>query len=837
MEIQAIKSKLSIEQVLRHYGIKINRNGHVNCPFHEDKTPSMRVYKDTNTVYCFSGNCATHGKALDVIEVIQRKESCGKHQAIMKAKELLGYEKPQKQGLTLEKVYQSYQKGLSQTPRAQGYAQERGLDWAQLKLGYNSGQLHHRKPEAFIQELVKLKLLKPWSGGGYQPFGRGCLLFLLRNKQGQLVSLYGRSIKGAGHYYMPQRSGLYPHYLPQDTQRLILTESVIDAASILQMKKISKQYQVLALYGTNGLTKEHQAHLQSLKKLQEIVIMLDGDEAGHKASEQHQTTLSRLLPNTTIRMAQLPQNMDVNELWANHLDEKLFEELLEIEEKQAVQAPKTGLDTSNPYDLRYPGKAASYAIKGGLKTGALDSLKVTLVTTNKAGRSYRSKVDLYEDKTVEKYLAAASEKLGIEAVKMDIDLSILTDQLEQYRAERMPQIQGEQKKPFQISELERLAAKRFLEAPELLARLNEKIGQTGIVGEEKNRLLLLMVASSYKQANPLHALIQGSSSSGKTLLLRKVMNLIPKPSRHIWTRITDKSLYHAGKKYRHSAVAVEDWDGLSEEVQYVIRELQSGGILRSSTTEKRSDGQLVSREITAQGPISSLMCTTRGSVYEDNMSRCFLVAVDESRAQTERILAYQYRKDRGEVSQKAEGENSRHMQVLVECLKPVQIINPYAGKVELPKTAHKIRRLNALFQAFVQQIACWHQYQRKKDQQGRIIVEKSDLKAAIDLLFETLVLKVDELDGSLRTFFEWLKGYVKKKEEGLFTQREVRQGYRVSKTQMFRYLQQLLSLEYIAKQQVSRRNTFHYKLIYEDDQQALKARIQRDLATQLAQLA
>jgi len=70
MEIQEIKKQLSIEAVLSHYGLTINRNGHVNCPFHADKTPSMRVYKDTNTVYCFSGNCATHGKAMDVIEVI-----------------------------------------------------------------------------------------------------------------------------------------------------------------------------------------------------------------------------------------------------------------------------------------------------------------------------------------------------------------------------------------------------------------------------------------------------------------------------------------------------------------------------------------------------------------------------------------------------------------------------------------------------------------------------------------------------------------------------------------------------------------------------------------------
>jgi len=52
MEITQIKQKLTILQVLSHYGLSVNK-GHVNCPFHNDQTPSMRVYEKTNTVYCF----------------------------------------------------------------------------------------------------------------------------------------------------------------------------------------------------------------------------------------------------------------------------------------------------------------------------------------------------------------------------------------------------------------------------------------------------------------------------------------------------------------------------------------------------------------------------------------------------------------------------------------------------------------------------------------------------------------------------------------------------------------------------------------------------------------
>ena len=44
MEIQEIKKHLGIARVFAHYGLEIKK-GHVYCPFHADKTPSMKVYE------------------------------------------------------------------------------------------------------------------------------------------------------------------------------------------------------------------------------------------------------------------------------------------------------------------------------------------------------------------------------------------------------------------------------------------------------------------------------------------------------------------------------------------------------------------------------------------------------------------------------------------------------------------------------------------------------------------------------------------------------------------------------------------------------------------------
>jgi hypothetical protein len=48
------------------------------CPFHDDKTPSFVIYKETNTFYCFSA-CGEGG---DVIRFVMKLNSCDFKQAV-----------------------------------------------------------------------------------------------------------------------------------------------------------------------------------------------------------------------------------------------------------------------------------------------------------------------------------------------------------------------------------------------------------------------------------------------------------------------------------------------------------------------------------------------------------------------------------------------------------------------------------------------------------------------------------------------------------------------------------------------------------------------------------
>ena len=235
-------------QVLTHYRLKPDARHRLRCPFHEDRTPSMQVYPATNTAYCFSGNCATHGTSLDVIDFVMRKEGCTKREALEKCKALIGQvpsadvrrKAPSNRELAskasrsavLLKAWQYMRNAVGSSPTARGYLEGRGIDYKMLRVrgldvGYQGGQMHHgqRAEQELIEGLLGVGLLKEVVGGrnnrsggpAYRTFGHKCVAFALRDESGQVAGLYFRSTAGGEaktgrHYYLRDRRGLWPRW-------------------------------------------------------------------------------------------------------------------------------------------------------------------------------------------------------------------------------------------------------------------------------------------------------------------------------------------------------------------------------------------------------------------------------------------------------------------------------------------------------------------------------------------------------------------------------------------------------------------------------------------------
>lgn len=844
MEIAEIKAQLPIQTVLNHYNLTPDRNNRLCCPWHHDKTPSLQIYPKTNTYTCFSSNCDAGSG--DQIEMIQRMEKCTKHEAIQKAKVLLGQNIPsdgrtgvkkqeQKPTNNLGEIFTKLKSNYKKSQKAQVYAKSRLIE--DLKTGYNGGSFPHLK---------------------------NCLVFPLRNPIGEIVSFYGRSIIGTDknkHYYLKGRSGLYPNHPSQNTETLILTESIIDSLHI--------EGEVLAMYGTNGLTVEHIDAIKSLEKLKEIILFFDGDEAGDAAIQKVGKKLSEIKQEIKISYVETPRDTDINNIVVNHPDtyQTIIQDLIKnrkelifsiessVEQERvrippfiqdgAESEPIPKLNTTNKHNLKYKTETAIYSIKGGITKNSLDAMKVTLVIEIEGSyRKSRNKLDLYEDKQVDKISREAAEKLNIEASEIELDLNRLTDLLDEYRE------QGKQEDKAVIPQMnikEKEQCLSFLRKPNLIQNIDKLIEKSGVIGEERNRISLFCIAASHKMPQTLHALVQGSSGSGKTHLLKQITNLMPGENVIRLTRVTESSFYNYGEtELRGKLIVIEDYDGLKEEAEYAFRELQSNEEIISSTSvkdERSGDIKAMIRKV--KGPIGSLSATTRSEIYEDNLSRCFVIAVDESSQQTHRIINYQNQVAAGIIDKAKQEKVVRFLGNCMRLLKPIDVINPFAAKLNLPPEAFKIRRLNSNFQAFIRQITLINQYQRKKDAQGRLITELEDIKTAVNIMFDSIILKIDELDGGLRLFYERLKIYITEKAEQNeekpslqdFTQREIRHNLRISKTSLQRYINDLVTLEYIQQSGGHHNRGYKYKITYWDDIGKIRAEIKDYLYQQIEQMS
>ena len=780
MEITEIKERLSLSAVLQHYHLE-PKNKMLHCFYHEDKTASLQVNLEKNFYKCHS--C---GKTGDVIQFIEDYEKLTKHEAIKKAESLIGglqlsvdgkktqtakSEQPTTDTEFLERMFSYFKNALHSSKPAREYLGKRNLDNSILEIGYNSGQFHHgeRKTEELIRKALEAGLLQDkglinsrTGEKGYSPFAKWCICFALRNKEHRITGLYFRSAlyddpsldsSIAKHFYLKNRSGIYPGYPKSDTKKLILTEAIIDAASLLQIKNIAENYSIIACFGTNGLNEEisqaiqEWCHSEQSEESKEIIFCFDNDEAGKKAVEKYSADFIKNDPKLKISFVELPCK-DVNETLQLH-DESIFTQLLE-ERKILFSSEVKSLDT------QLNEKSAQSAQSAG------DSLAQLNVT---------------EPKTA-------------------------TD---------------------------------FLQQKDLLKNLNQLIEKAGIIGEEQSRLLLFLITISYLNKSPLHGIVQGSSGSGKTHIISRIADLMPQEDVLRFTRITESSLYNWGEfDLFQKIIIIEDLDGLKEDALYALREFISNQVLRSSVTIKDKKGNNKSSHKIVKGQFSSLSATTKGETYEDNMSRSFLLAVDESKEQTQRIIHYQNQRNAGEIDRNEQNWATNFVQKLVRNLKHYEVINPFATKLNLPEKVHKIRRLNEMYQSVIKQVTFINQYQREV-KNGYLITEIEDIEQATEVLFESIVLKVDELDGSLRQFFERLKKYVKNEHQE-FILRDIRQEFNISKTQMFRHIQTLLELDYIKQTGGFANKGIKYKISYWDNHQKLRTEIKEFLNNQIRQL-
>ncbi len=498
------------------------------------------------------------------------------------------------------------------------------------------------------------------------------------------------------------------------------------------------------------------------------------------------------------------------------------------------------LQTDTPEQLTYSNGLLTLTVLGGVKLEGLDRLRVTLKIElpDSPQPPLRHNLDLYNDTQVEKLVRRTAERLETGTSIIAASLAELTQELELYRLEEIKQqVTAPQARPLTPGEQE--AAKEHLQAANLMEQTIQDLQATGIQGEQDNSMILYLAMTSRKCHDPLSVICLAKSGMGKSYLMEKVANCLPGEDKKEHTQFTGNSFYYYKREeIRGKVFLIEDLDG-AQEVLFPIRELQTKKRISKTVTIKDKQGQLRTVTLVVEGPVSVIGCTTREKVYEDNANRSILIYIDGSKEQDARIMDYQKQLRAGIVDDAKEKATVQQLQNMQKLLQPVRVINPYATLIELPQELFKPRRTLPLLLSFIEAITFYHQHQRPLQAEpstAEVYIETTprDIEWAFKLLKETLFRKSDELSGSLREFYEWLRLWAKEQRLDKFYGNDIRKHSRIHPRTLQRYLGELAEYGYISFIGGSKyRSGYQYGIDQAAPQEQLQANIEKQIADTL----
>jgi len=300
-----------------------------------------------------------------------------------------------------------------------------------------------------------------------------------------------------------------------------------------------------------------------------------------------------------------------------------------------------------------------------------------------------------------------------------------------------------------LSDSEREAALERLRSPSLLYDYGQFIKRLGVIGEEKNVLILLLVFVTRLFDQLISLVIKAESSTGKSFILKTCLRVLPEECFEVYTSMSDKAIIYTEKDFRHKFLIFYEFAGQSEEVDHLVRTLQSEGRLRYEVSVKGEEGGYETITIDKPGPTGFITTTTKPQLFDENETRIFSIYADESDEQTKKILeklGAQFESGEYEVPE-TEVESWKNVQRVLE---PYKVRIPYAGWLSqrIPYNKVRIRRDYERVLYTVAACALLHQLQRERiteEGEERVLASLDDYCIVRDLIEGALVDTVQGL--------------------------------------------------------------------------------------------
>jgi DNA primase catalytic core len=841
-EIARLKNGTDLVALVRSRGIELRRKGRSfqgRCPFHEDgRTPSFSVSPDKGLWRCFG--CGAGGDAIRFLELhdkvgfpdavralggssgsrrlaASRNGQAAKERgAAAEALALAGAspvssERTAGEIKLLSRVADFYHRAFLDDPRGAAYLRdERGIRDSSLfeafRIGLATGKLREALPKD--GEVVEgVRALGVLTERGTELL-YGSIVFPLEDAQGQLVSLYGRRILEGEtrHLYLPgPRRGLFNRQAVRTAKELVLVEGILDALSLID----GGYSNVLPLDGTEGLREEH-LDLLRREQVREVYLALDGDAAGRSAAEKVALRLRQEGIRTVI--VRLPQGKDpsdiVREGCAAAFEALLKEADPEVSERSSMPFHRSRhgyARTAEGFRVAFSGDRV-YEVRGISRT---PSHLRCAVRAARGARFHLDALDLYAARARQALARACAALFGVAETVVSDDLSRLLEYAEAWS----PAEPAAEAPVSAVSPGEREEALRLLGAPDLLDQIQRDLGTIGTVGEQDNRLLCYLAALSRKLSEPLSVLIVSRSAAGKSHLADAVVRLVPREELRRYTRVTGQALFYTEEEaLRHKLVSIEEAAG-AEEAAYSIRTLQSAGELTVAvTTKDPRDGRLRTDEYHVKGPASFLVTSTSSELDPETQSRFLVLAVDESRAATERILSAQREAQTLEgLSRRREADAiARRHHAMQRLLEPISVVIPFAPRLRFPSGTLRARRDHKKYLGLIETVAFLHQHQRERKQaevsgEPLCYIEATvrDVALVNRLALSAFSRTLDELSPQARSLLSEIRELCEEQAKGevlsdyTFRRRDLRHRSGWSETQLRQHLGEIEQHEII----------------------------------------
>jgi len=331
-DVESIKARNPIEQVIAARGVKLQQRGERFvgcCPFHEEEHPSLVVYPDTGSFFCFG--CKAAG---DVIDFVRRKEQVGFRRAL----ELLGQAAPQAPStsdsrrrppptesplavddrLILGAACDLYHEALLRNERALRYLEGRAIGMAvveQCRIGYSDGKAltpFLRRHRFSLRRAAEMGLLR--KDGNEALAGR---LVVPELRGGECAWMVGRALSERPLKYLGLSlpKPILGYERVRGHGRVFVTEGAFD-----YLTGVSWDLPICALLGTHARPER----LRFLEGVPEVLLVFDNDEEGQRAARELAESLG-----DRARVLRLPDSIkDLGELGTRDDGRETFFRLL-----------------------------------------------------------------------------------------------------------------------------------------------------------------------------------------------------------------------------------------------------------------------------------------------------------------------------------------------------------------------------------------------------------------------------------------------------------------------------------------------------------------------------